>query len=183
MQRPNAVTTALKLFVILLLALTLAACASKDRPRPGDVAADGEAVGVDTEVRPLGRDGRPIAGPMGAPGSAISQRLVYFDFDRDAIASEFLPVVNAHAEYLANNPQARIRLEGHTDERGSREYNLGLGERRAMAVQRQMLLQGARASQIRVISYGEELPAQMGSDEQAWAQNRRVEIVYERGSQ
>lgn len=179
----------IRLFVILVFAFTLSACASKSQPRPGmdsgsgtgsdQALVSGTGFSDGTEARPLGRDGRPIAGPMGAPGSAISQRVIYFDFDRDNIRPEFMAVVNAHAEYLSRNENERIRLEGHTDERGTREYNLGLGERRAQSVQRTMLLQGVRPHQIQVISYGEELPAVTGSDEQAWAKNRRVEIVYE----
>ena len=84
----------------------------------------------------------------------------------------------AHARYLAANPTVRVRLEGHTDERGSREYNIGLGERRAQAVRRALLLQGATETQLSTVSYGAERPAAAGSNEAAWAQNRRVEIVY-----
>jgi len=87
-------------------------------------------------------------------------------------------VVGAHAKYLASHGSARVRLEGHTDERGSREYNIGLGERRAQAVRRALLLQGASEGQISTVSYGEERPAVPGHDEAAWAKNRRVEIVY-----
>ncbi len=84
----------------------------------------------------------------------------------------------AHAKYLASNPTARIRLEGNTDERGSREYNIGLGERRAQAVRRALLLQGASDGQLSTVSYGEERPAAAGHDEASWSKNRRVEIVY-----
>jgi peptidoglycan-associated lipoprotein len=86
--------------------------------------------------------------------------------------------VAAHAKYLASRGGMKVRLEGHTDERGSREYNIGLGERRAQAVRRALLLQGASESQLSTVSYGEERPAAAGSDEAAWAKNRRVEIVY-----
>ena len=94
------------------------------------------------------------------------------------IKGEGTDVVAAHAKYLAANPSTRVRLEGHTDERGSREYNIGLGERRAQAVRRALLLQGAADAQISTVSYGEERPAVPGHDEAAWAKNRRVEIVY-----
>ena len=87
-------------------------------------------------------------------------------------------MVAAHAKYLASHQGARVRLEGHTDERGSREYNIGLGERRAQAVRRALLLQGATDAQISTVSYGAERPAVAGHDEAAWAKNRRVEIVY-----
>ena len=93
-----------------------------------------------------------------------------------------MQVVAAHAKYLAAHPSQRVRLEGHTDERGSREYNIGLGERRAQAVRRAMLLQGAVEGQISTVSFGEERPAVTGHDEEAWAKNRRVEIVYLSGA-
>ena len=89
-----------------------------------------------------------------------------------------MQVVGSHAQYLARNPSQKIRLEGHADERGSREYNIGLGERRSQAVRRSLLLQGVAEAQITTVSYGEERPAAAGSDEQSYQQNRRVEIVY-----
>ncbi len=112
------------------------------------------------------------------PRASISNRTVYFDFDRDDVKAEFRDIVAAHGKYLAVNPQARVRLEGHADERGSREYNIGLGERRGQAVRQALLLQGAGASQLATVSYGEERPAVTGSDEESWSLNRRVEIVY-----
>jgi peptidoglycan-associated lipoprotein len=87
-------------------------------------------------------------------------------------------MLTAHGRYLAGNPRAQVRLEGHADERGSREYNIGLGERRAQAVRRVLMLQGATAQQLSTVSYGEERPAQTGSDDEAWRLNRRVELVY-----
>ncbi len=104
--------------------------------------------------------------------------VVYFEFDRSEIRSDFNDMLGAHGEYLANNPETRVRLEGHTDERGTREYNIGLGERRAQSVRRVLMLQGASAEQISTVSYGEERPAATGSDEEAYELNRRVEIVY-----
>jgi peptidoglycan-associated lipoprotein len=115
----------------------------------------------------------------GTPEQALLSRLVvYFDFDQSDIRSEFNALLTAHGRYLANNPRTRIRLEGHGDERGSREYNIGLGERRAQAVRRALLLQGAATDQLSTVSFGEERPAVSGSDEEAWAMNRRVELVY-----
>ena len=111
-------------------------------------------------------------------GRLLSKRIVYFDFDSREIRADSQSVVAAHAQYLAKNPAQKVRLEGHADERGSREYNIGLGERRAQAVRRALLLQGAAEAQISTVSYGEERPAVAGSDEQAYAKNRRVEIVY-----
>jgi peptidoglycan-associated lipoprotein len=114
----------------------------------------------------------------GPTGELLSKRVVYFDFDRADIRGDSQAVVNAHAAYLAKNPAQKVRLEGHADERGSREYNIGLGERRGQAVRRAMLLQGVAEAQLSTVSYGEERPAVAGSDEQAYALNRRVEIVY-----
>ncbi len=105
-------------------------------------------------------------------------RIIYFDFDSSEVRDEFTDIVARHAVQLASNPGARVRLEGHTDERGSREYNIGLGERRSQSVRRMLLIQGASASQIATVSFGEERPAAEGSNEGAWAQNRRVEINY-----
>ena len=103
----------------------------------------------------------------------------YFDFDTAEIKPEARDVLVAHAQFLANNPGQKVRLEGHADERGTKEYNLALGERRANAVQRFLVVNGASRGQMETVSYGEEKPAVMGSTESAWAQNRRVELVFE----
>ena len=113
------------------------------------------------------------------PGEGLlANRIIYFDFDRADIRADSQSVVAAHAAYLSKNPSQKVRLEGHADERGSREYNIGLGERRGQAVRRALLLQGVAELQISTVSYGEERPAEAGSTEQAYAANRRVEIVY-----
>jgi peptidoglycan-associated lipoprotein len=123
--------------------------------------------------------GDPAAGSaMGGPGASQENRIIYFEFDRFDIKPEYNAILQAHARYLAGNPASRLRLEGHADERGSREYNIGLGEKRAQAVRNVLLLQGAVADQITTVSFGEERPAVIGSDEEAWSLNRRVEIVY-----
>ncbi|HFE32324.1 MAG TPA: peptidoglycan-associated lipoprotein Pal, partial [Gammaproteobacteria bacterium] len=116
--------------------------------------------------------------PLNDPNSLLSKRVIYFDFDKSDIKDEFRDILNAHAEYLASHPSVNVTIEGHTDERGTREYNIALGERRANAVKRMLTLQGVSASQIRVISYGEERPAALGHDERAWALNRRAIIDY-----
>ena len=121
----------------------------------------------------------PIAvDPLADPNSILAERTIYFDFDSSRVAQRYLPLLDAHALYLAEYPNARVVVEGHADERGSREYNIGLGERRALNVRRRLLFQGASGNQLEVISLGEERPARAGSDEQAWAANRRVELVY-----
>ncbi|MEE8238156.1 MAG: peptidoglycan-associated lipoprotein Pal [Gammaproteobacteria bacterium] len=108
----------------------------------------------------------------------LSRLVLYFEFDQSDIASEFNSMLAAHGEYLANNADAQVRLEGHADERGSREYNIGLGEERSQAVRRVLLLQGAATEQLSTVSFGEERPASIGSSEEAYGLNRRVELVY-----
>ena len=126
-------------------------------------------------------DGNAMAdGGVAGPTASLKNRVVYFDFDRSEIRPEYRDLIDQHAAYLVGNPAARIRLEAHTDEKGSREYNIGLGERRAQSVRQIMMLQGVSADQLSTVSYGEERPAVLGSDEEAWALNRRVELVYSR---
>lgn len=188
-MRSSPVISRSLLFVLMaIVLLTLGACASVDKTATTDPVVVGDVHGDDraqgdrypgVETTPLGRDGRLTADALSDPSSPLSQRVIYFEFDRDDVRADYVDVVAAHGAYLARNAQTRIRLEGHTDERGTREYNLGLGERRAQSVRRMLMLQGASSDQIQVISYGEEMPAAMGSNEQAWQQNRRVELIYE----
>ena len=110
--------------------------------------------------------------------SCLRQRVVYFDFDQDALKPEFAAIMACHAKYLQDRPSARITLEGNADERGTREYNMGLGERRGNAVQSALLGNGGSSSQLTVVSFGEERPTCTDANESCWAQNRRVEIVY-----
>lgn len=119
--------------------------------------------------------GPGVAGPT---AEQLKNRTIYFDFDSSEIKSEYDGLISAHAHYLASNASIRVRLEGNTDERGSREYNIGLGERRAQAVRRALMLQGVADAQITTVSYGEERPAVTGHNEAAWSKNRRVDIVY-----
>lgn len=123
-------------------------------------------------------DGSTSMYALDDPQSPLSVRIIYFEYNSDEIRSEYRSTIEAHATYLSQNPETTITLEGHADERGSREYNLALGESRALAVKQQMLILGASSSQIRIVSYGEERPAVDGHDEAAWQQNRRVEILY-----
>ncbi|MBS0432728.1 MAG: peptidoglycan-associated lipoprotein Pal [Proteobacteria bacterium] len=110
--------------------------------------------------------------------ACLRQRVVYFDFDKSEIRPEFQQIVACHAKYLRDRPMARMTLEGNTDERGTREYNLGLGERRGNAVMSALQADGAQASQMNVVSYGEERPTCREHNEDCWSKNRRVEIVY-----
>lgn len=116
--------------------------------------------------------------PLNDPASLLSKRVVFFEFDSSEIKDDARPVIEAHAAYLAERPKMSITLEGHADERGSREYNLALGERRAKAVQQIMQIKGVSSRQLNVVSFGEERPIALGHDESDWAQNRRVELVY-----
>jgi peptidoglycan-associated lipoprotein len=169
-----------RVIVVLLVAASLAlgACAHK-RPKPAppeapDASAGAQGSGANTANAAAGAD-EEGAGPQ---AGLLATKVVYFDFDSSEIKGTGTDVVAAHAKYLTAHSNTRVRLEGHTDERGSREYNIGLGERRAQAVRRALLLQGATDAQISTVSYGEERPAISGHDEAAWSKNRRVEIVY-----
>ena len=116
--------------------------------------------------------------PLDDPATPLGTHTIYFEFDSSDVPTSAQPVIEAHAAYLSKHAGASVTLEGHADERGSREYNIGLGEKRALAVRRLMSLLGATGPQIRTISYGEERPADAGHEESAWQLNRRVEIVY-----
>lgn len=115
-------------------------------------------------------------GAAGAAAGLLAQRTVYFDFDSFVVKDEFRPMLEAHAKVLSANRSKRMTLEGHTDERGGREYNLALGQKRADAVLRTLVLLGVQDAQLEAVSFGEERPAVQGSDEAAWAKNRRVEL-------
>jgi peptidoglycan-associated lipoprotein len=166
--------------VAAALILGLAAC-QKKQTRPDEQAGAGPAGGVSTTgvEGSEGGQGTDLTTAQQQALAALKTRsVIYFDYDSSEIRSEYLQVVAAHAAYLVKFPNARVRLEGHTDERGSREYNIGLGERRAQAVRRALQTQGVTEAQIATVSYGEERPAVAGGSESANAQNRRVEIVH-----
>jgi len=143
----------------------------------GSANPNGE--GASTSGTPLGGDANAM-GAQGAagPGGSAESRIIYFDFDKSDIKPEYAAIVSANAQYLVAHPGAKLKLEGNTDERGTREYNIGLGERRAQAVRRALMLQGVAESQLSTVSFGAERPAVEGDDESAWAKNRRVELVY-----
>src|SRR6186713_2208724 len=170
---------ALQLILVLMSAVALSGCPKKQQTLP-----DAGATPSDSGASTSGSSGNDVSGgALSADQQAIEalQRagtVIYFDYDRAEIRPEFVPIVTAHAQFLNANPARKLRLEGHSDERGSREYNIGLGERRAQSVRRALLLQGVNETQLTTVSYGEERPAVAGSDEQAYAANRRVEIVY-----
>lgn len=177
----------LKLMVVLLTALLVMGCSSRAtktdnaqsraqvEDRTGSRGAD--ATGG-AQAQPLEAERGLSVAALNDPDSPLAVRTIYFDYDSANIRADFGDTVAAHAALLAANPGVSVTLEGHADERGAREYNLALGERRALAVRRQLVLLGASAGQIRTVSYGEERPAVGGHDEQAYAMNRRVELVY-----
>ena len=173
------------IWAVVLGAMLLSGCGSKPRPTPSSAA--GTAVPADQSqtagAETSGAYGAGVAngsgeGVAGPQAGQLKNRIIYFDFDSSEIKPEYNAVIAAHARYLASNASIRVRLEGNTDERGSREYNIGLGERRAQAVRRALMLQGVAESQITTVSYGEERPAVTGHTEEAWSRNRRTEIVY-----
>jgi len=170
---------------IAAVALSLAACQSKntkpDTRTPAPITDGSSTVtsGIDDASGSTASTG-PLTQEQQAMAALEKQSVIYFDYDSSEIRPEYIPVVAAHAAFLVKYPAARVRLEGHTDERGSREYNIGLGERRAQVVQQALLLQGAKETQVVTVSYGEERPAVASSDEAAYAQNRRVQLVYAR---
>jgi peptidoglycan-associated lipoprotein len=146
---------------------------------PASSSMTGSGGGASTTVTPLGGDGSGAGGAGGAGvNGPLSGRVIYFDFDKAEIRAEFADLITTFAKNLTAHPNLKLRLEGNTDERGTREYNIGLGERRAQAVRRALMLQGVAEGQLSTVSYGAERPAAEGDDESAWSLNRRVELVY-----
>ena len=173
----------------LAVLMTLAGCPSKPVLKSsGDAAGTAVPGGAGTGQNGAGANANGAGdqtggaaagtGKEGASAPVGVARLIYFDFDSSEIRPEFVSVIAAHAKALSANASIRVRLEGHTDERGSPEYNIGLGERRSQAVRRALMLQGVAESQLSTVSYGEERPAVAGETEEAWAKNRRVEFIY-----
>ena len=164
--------------------LFLAACAttSPDSSAPVDTAGGKPPAQVQTQpVKPVDVTGKPGATPLSAlkdPKNILSQRSIYYDLDKFDVKDEYRALVEAHAKYLRENPSARMLVQGNTDERGSREYNVGLGQRRSDGVKRMMTLLGAQDGQIETVSFGKEKPKNAGHDEASWAENRRDDIVY-----
>ena len=164
------------LAAIAAASLLFAGCTSTGTREGGGAAVEEGGSGAATSG--ASRGGAWSGNPLDDPNSLLSTKTIYFEFDQSSIRSEFVDVLRAHAGYLNTNSSATVRIEGHADERGSREYNIGLGERRANAVRSFLEAEGVSASQIATISYGEERPAALGHDEISWAENRRAVLVY-----
>ncbi|WP_348672680.1 peptidoglycan-associated lipoprotein Pal [uncultured Abyssibacter sp.] len=175
--------------LMALAAAVLVGCTSGDetaldqpattetQPESSFTTGSGSSYG-EAEARRLEEQRAAEAAAARAADALRNERVVYFEFDSAELTSRAREVIRAHADYLVANPGVRIRLEGHTDERGTREYNIALGERRAKSVERAMMLRGVAQNQINVISYGEESPVALEHTEDAWAKNRRVAINY-----
>lgn len=175
----------IRLLLVLSLASLLFGC-SNDQVKE-DVVVEELSTNVsstdatdESNAQAYGTDGSSTSdfSELDDPQSALSIRIIYFEYNSNEIRSEYRSTIEAHAAYLSQNPSTTITLEGHADERGSREYNLALGESRAQKVKQRMLILGTSSSQIRLVSYGEERPAIDGYDESSWQQNRRVELLY-----
>lgn len=181
-----------KIILISVLALSVAACGETIKPDEDTAAADNAATDAGSATAGGVDDGSGLEGAVleggklvsydeGAindPNNVLFEKVVYFAFDSNAVGDDYVELVKHHGKYLSFNANASVRLEGHADERGTREYNVALAEKRAQAVKQLMLTEGAGNAQISIISYGEEKPAAFGHDEESMSLNRRVEIVY-----
>jgi peptidoglycan-associated lipoprotein len=180
-----------KYIMVMMLAISVASCGERIKP---DEDATGGTDSADSGATASGIDG---AGGLGGsaleggkvvsyeenaiddPNNVLSEKVIYFGFDSNAVDDDYVELVKHHGKYLSFNTNASVRLEGHADERGTREYNIALGEARAQAVKQLMLYEGASNDQISVISYGEEKPVEFGRDDESMSLNRRVEIIYQ----
>lgn len=152
----------------LIAAVAIAGCSSTEEATQ-DAGAGTTTTGGDTVQ---------VDNGSGSAATLLGQRVVYFDFDKSAIRADAYEALQAHAQYLSSHQGSKIRLEGHADERGTREYNMALGERRAKAVVSFLTANGAAGAQFEVVSFGEEKPVADSHEESSWAQNRRAELVY-----
>lgn len=164
-----------KILISIVLANLLVACASE---KPQEPAAAPAPV-VETPAPAPAPAPVVAVDPLNDPTSILAKRSVYFPFDVSAVQEADKPIVEAHGKYLSEHPDRKVRVEGNCDERGSNEYNLALGQRRADSVKKMLILSGAKASQIETVSYGEEKPVCTEHDEACWKQNRRSDIKYE----
>ena len=172
-----------QLFVVGFVGLTLVGCSSTPKPveEAPEVTQVEEVVTiqVDEDIEAAKQaKARALAAQKAELLATIQREVVYFDFDQSEVKSQFYSTIKANADYMALEQNATVTIEGHCDERGTREYNIALGERRANAVKRALIAEGVSPSRIKVISYGEEQPAAEGHNESAWAKNRRAEFSY-----
>lgn len=177
-----------RLILAVAASAILAACSSTPTKEQDGAAVEDRSGAAASQQKPptqaTGPTSKPLdssglsGNPLKDPSNILSKRSIYFELDSNVVKDEFKPVVSAHARYLQQNRSARMTVQGNADERGSREYNIALGQRRADAVKQAMQLLGAEAGQIETVSFGEEKPKATGHDEKSWAENRRADIVY-----
>ena len=174
----------MKQVALYVMAAALAAgCASDPKPpapvadRPSRPTPPSTATAPSTTTRPS-QPGTVAGNPLRDPSNVLSKRSVYFDYDSNVVKDEFRGLIQAHSRYPTDQRDPRIRIEGNCDERGSREYNLALGQRRAEAVKKVMTVLGVADPRIETVSFGEEKPVAAGHEETAWSQNRRADIKY-----
>jgi peptidoglycan-associated lipoprotein len=170
------------LFILVLIASMLAACAGKqvkDKPEIASPSVEqSQPVEKPAPAVTTAMEKKAEINPLKDPNNILSKRSVYFDFDKYEVKPEYRALVEAHAKYLAEHPKASIAIQGNADERGSREYNLALGQERAVAIKQVMNVLGISDKQIETVSFGMEKPKALGHDEASWAENRRADIVY-----
>jgi peptidoglycan-associated lipoprotein len=170
-----------KLSMSVLLISMLAACAS-DKPAEvasAPVAPTETPAAAPAPVAETAQTAAPVStDALDDTNSILAKRSAFFDFDKSVIKADDKPMVQAHGQYLGGHSDRKVVVEGNADERGSSEYNLALGSRRAVAVKKMLIVSGAKAGQISTVSFGEEKPKASGHDEAAWSQNRRADIVY-----
>ena len=167
-----------RLVIPALLALLIAGCSSTPDSEPAAPVDSRNNDGKVATVTAGNMDSRKLPPELTDPKSILSKRSIYFDYDRFDIKPEYKDLVAAHAQFLTGHRQFRILIQGNTDDRGSREYNLALGQKRADAVKKQLVLLGVREDQVEAVSLGEEKPKNVGHDEAAYAENRRSDILY-----
>ncbi len=179
-----------KIWMAAICAALLAACSSTptEEQAPAKVEEGARTSQGGAQAKPVDQGGVTKVDLTGAKSGAdalaavktgvLAKRSIFYDLDQYDVKDEYKPLVEAHGKFLRDNPKVKILIQGNTDERGSREYNVGLGQRRADGVKRMLILLGAREDQIESVSLGEEKPRAEGHDEQAWSQNRRSDILY-----
>ena len=176
-----------RLILTAVLTVVLAGCSTTPTPESGAPVEERTAPSGTPGAATSGTTGGNVDGtatrpgqlnPLRDPNSPLSKRSVYFDFDSYAVKDEYKPLIEAHSKYLQTTRSAKMTVQGNCDERGSREYNIALGQRRADTVKRMMLLYGATDAQIETVSFGKEKPRNSGHDEGAWAENQRDDAVY-----
>ncbi len=180
---------AVKLFVlpVLAAAIVMTGCANRKPAAAVDATQNPssattvstEGLSEDAALNAQNLAGASSKGVTAANKAFLAKRVVHFDYDSSELSNEDLQTLQAHAQFLVANANSRVALTGHTDERGTREYNMALGERRAKAVESFLITSGVSANQLEAVSYGKEMPINAGHDENAWKENRRVEINYE----